>query len=151
MLGGFDSALGGGFVAWPAIFAAANSQQAPDLLLERTRVTVGPSVSHVENQASALTDRNGNNSLTDEDPITSVTASNRVAWDRGVAEIPTVSATGLAAPFLLLAADHYNKEWRARCQALTSRLAREEAFDHSGRLKGTNRSRRFPDRCKSAR
>ncbi|HKV13187.1 MAG TPA: hypothetical protein VJ725_33920, partial [Thermoanaerobaculia bacterium] len=83
---------------------AGTEAAAANELVITFRVTVGPSVNHVENVASALTDRNGNGSFTDEDPTTSVSTSNRVEWDRGVAEIPTVSATGLAALFLLLAA-----------------------------------------------
>jgi uncharacterized repeat protein (TIGR01451 family) len=83
---------------------AATEAAAANEIVITFRVAVDPAVSHVENQANALTDRDGDGDFSDEDPTTSVSTSNRVVWDRAVSEIPTVSGAGLAALFLLLAA-----------------------------------------------
>jgi uncharacterized repeat protein (TIGR01451 family) len=102
----FDSA--NNRIFWQGVIGAdpgaSSEATAANEVIITFRVTVGAAVSRVENQASALTDTNGNNSFTDEDPVTSVSASNRAVWNRAVVEIPTVSVTGLAALCLLLTA-----------------------------------------------
>ena len=73
-------------------------------------VIVAPAVNRVENQATALTDTNGNGDFSDEDPAIAGSTSNVAVWDR-LAEIPTLSPSGLIALFGLLAATGW---WTAR-------------------------------------
>ena len=103
----FDSA--NNQILWQGVIGpdpgAGSEAAAANEIVITFRVAVDPAVTHVENQAHALTDRDGDGQLGDESP-TSVATSNLVVWDRGdvVTEIPTASATGLAALFCLLAA-----------------------------------------------
>jgi uncharacterized repeat protein (TIGR01451 family) len=69
------------------------------------RVSVPSTVDHVTNQATSLTDRNGDGSFADETSGASVSTSNIVVWDRQAAtEIPALSMAGLAFIGLFLSA-----------------------------------------------
>ena len=68
------------------------------------RVNVALGRTRVFNQASALTDTNGDGSFTDETGAISVSTSNLADWSAPVSDVPLVSAAGLAAAIGLLLA-----------------------------------------------
>ncbi|MFL6193003.1 MAG: hypothetical protein ACJ75H_02435, partial [Thermoanaerobaculia bacterium] len=103
----FDA--GNNRIFWQGVIGAdsgaATEAAAANEVVITFRVAVGPAVNHVQNQARAITDRDGDNDFSDEDPTASVSISNQAVWDRAaIVDVPTASATGLAALFLLLAA-----------------------------------------------
>lgn len=68
------------------------------------RVTVPPSVRHVTNQATSLTDTDGDGSFDDETTEISISASNLSEWVAAIGGVPLLSPAGMAAAIALLLA-----------------------------------------------
>jgi LPXTG-site transpeptidase (sortase) family protein len=62
------------------------------------RISVPSSTNQVTNQASSLTDTDGDGSFTDETTAASVSASNQVVWTRAATATPAPAATVTSAP-----------------------------------------------------
>jgi LPXTG-site transpeptidase (sortase) family protein len=60
------------------------------------RVTVNNGVNQVLNTASSVTDLDGNESFTNDDPIVSVVDSNQVVWNRNTPGTSSLPSTGFA-------------------------------------------------------
>jgi LPXTG-site transpeptidase (sortase) family protein len=60
------------------------------------RVTVNDGVNQVLNTASSVTDLDGNESFTNDDPIVSVVDSNQVVWNRNTPGTSSLPSTGFA-------------------------------------------------------
>jgi uncharacterized repeat protein (TIGR01451 family) len=85
-------------------FGAADENAAHNEVIITFRVSVPPTVGLVSNQATSLTDTNGDGSFADETGPVSVSASNNVDWYRPVSSAPLLSSAGLAAAVGLLLA-----------------------------------------------
>jgi uncharacterized repeat protein (TIGR01451 family) len=83
---------------------AADENAAHNEVIITFRVSVSPTVGFVSNQASSLTDTNGDGSFADETGPVSVSASNNADWYRPVSIAPLLSSAGLAAAVGLLLA-----------------------------------------------
>jgi uncharacterized repeat protein (TIGR01451 family) len=107
-------------VFWQGIIGpdlgAGNDAAADNEVVITFRITVPPGMVRVVNQASALTDTNGDGYYEDETTDASVSKSNAAAWTRP-APVPLVSSPGIAVLCGLLTAIAAWSLWRGRRQS----------------------------------